>query len=301
MGNSRIPMMVSLVVPTRNRVTELVRLLRSLDIQTYKNFEVIVIDQNDDSKLLLPVLAQHPEMTIVHLRSAPGVSRARNVGIRIARGAVIGFPDDDCWYPADLLANVVQWLDANPEYGGLFTATRSEENKLQAPRFPLQRGACTKKSILRCAVIVSTFFRAGVVKTIGFFQEDIGPGTASPYQSGEDIDFVIRPLDHNVRLFYEPDLTVYHPDLNSRERLRRVTFSYSVGLSHVLRSHDYSWLVFCELVGRSVSGALYHLVRGDLEGAYIYTQRAAGQLRGYMSPPLAPQTTGKSTAVSGDK
>lgn len=275
--------MVSLVVATFNRVTELERLLDSLSSQTYKNFEVIIVDQNSDDRVT-SVLHRYPEMPITHLRSELGVSRARNAGLRIAKGDVVGFPDDDCWYPQSLLATVTAWLDANAAYDGLIAATRTQEDKLQAPKFPAARGACTGKSILRCAVIVSTFLRKHAVKAIGFFREDIGPGTSSQYQSGEDIDYVIRPLKHGMKLFYEPSITVYHPDLNNANRLRRVTFPYSVGLGHILRLQGYSWWTFSEVVARSISGAIYYLLRCDLERTYIYSLRAAGQVRGYLSP-----------------
>ena len=66
--------MVSMIVATLNRVDELERLLDSLDSQTYKDFEVIVVDQNPDDRLR-PVLERHPGLSIQYLRSARGVSR----------------------------------------------------------------------------------------------------------------------------------------------------------------------------------------------------------------------------------
>ena len=189
--------MVSLVVATFNRVAELRRLLESLDLQTYKDFELIVVDQNPDDRLL-PVLRRHASLNIIHVRSEIGVSKARNVGIRMAKGEVLSFPDDDCWYPVELLSKVIHWLESNPEFDGLFTATRDQNDKLQAPKFPPKPGPCTKRSVLRCAVAFNAFLRARVVRTIGFFREDIGPGTSSPYQSSEDIDYMIRPVERGM-------------------------------------------------------------------------------------------------------
>jgi glycosyltransferase involved in cell wall biosynthesis len=293
--------MVSLVVATFNRVTELQRLLTSLDAQTYKKFEVIVVDQNPDDRVVA-VLREHPELKIVHLRCTLGVSRARNAGLRVAKGEVIGFPDDDCWYPDDLLAKITGWLDTNPEFDGIFIATRNQDDRLQAPKFPPRRGSCTRTSILRCAVIVGAFLKMSAVEAIGVFREDIGPGTSSPYQSGEDIDYLIRPLDHGMQLFYEPAFSVYHPDLNTRERLRRITFPYSVGVGYILRLHEYPWWVFAEVAGRSLGGVVVHLAKADVEGAHLYLLRAAGQLRGYLSRPHdSLKSAGASSAVGGDK
>lgn len=292
--------MVSLVVATFNRVAELRRLLESLDLQTYKDFELIVVDQNPDDRLL-PVLRRHASLNIIHVRSEIGVSKARNVGIRMAKGEVLSFPDDDCWYPVELLSKVIHWLESNPEFDGLFTATRDQNDKLQAPKFPPKPGPCTKRSVLRCAVAFNAFLRARVVRTIGFFREDIGPGTSSPYQSSEDIDYMIRPVERGMQLFYEPAFAVYHPDFNDRVRLRRTTFHYSLGQGYVLRLHGYSWFLFGDVLGRSLAGAVVKLMKGDLEGSYLYYLRASGQLRGYCSPASDISTPVHISSAGGDK
>ena len=143
--------MISLVVATRNRVTELERLLDSLEAQAYRDFEVIVIDQNADDRLLA-ILGKHSQLTIHHLRSAPGLSRARNVGLEVARGEIISFPDDDCWYPPQLLAEVIDWFQAHPEYDALFSGTRNPEGRLMAPRGAAGAGLCTRKNVLNCVL-----------------------------------------------------------------------------------------------------------------------------------------------------
>jgi glycosyltransferase involved in cell wall biosynthesis len=124
--------MISLIVATLNRVTELERLLNSLEAQSYRDFEVLVVDQNPDERLL-PVLDAHDGLTIRHLRSQRGLSRARNVGLRVAGGDIISIPDDDCWYPPDLLRNLTEWFEAHPEYDVLFTPPAdSGESSLRA-------------------------------------------------------------------------------------------------------------------------------------------------------------------------
>lgn len=78
----------------------LAKLKASLDAQTYRDFEWIVVNHKD-----------HPEFK-------GGLSRARNFGIEQATGDVLGFPDDDAWYRPDLLESVSAML-ANPENDGV--------------------------------------------------------------------------------------------------------------------------------------------------------------------------------------
>lgn len=104
-------MKFSLIVATVGRTSELHRLLTSLDDQTYKNFELIVVDQNLDDRLENVIASFCDRLTIIHLTSPLGVSRARNAGIQKITGDIVGFPDDDCWYPHDLLQNVIRLLE----------------------------------------------------------------------------------------------------------------------------------------------------------------------------------------------
>jgi glycosyltransferase involved in cell wall biosynthesis len=110
--------LISLILATKDRTAELARFLRSLGRQTHAEHELIVVDQNPDDRLL-PVLRAHPGMTIRRLVAEAGLSRARNLGLAAARGQVIAFPDDDCWYAPDLLQKVTGYFESRPDWSGI--------------------------------------------------------------------------------------------------------------------------------------------------------------------------------------
>jgi glycosyltransferase involved in cell wall biosynthesis len=276
--------MISLIVATIDRVSELDRLLTSLDAQTYRDFEVILIDQNTDGRLT-PVLRRHGGLTIRHLESKPGAGRARNVGLRVASGEVICFPDDDCWYPASLLESVSGWLERNPDFDAVFTTMRSADNQPVGPRWPPGPVLVTKGNLWDSTIFVTAFLRRAVTDSVGYFREDIGVGANSPYQSGEESDYFLRGLALGFRMWYEPAFTVHHPNLHSIERLRMKTYAYALGCGYVLRLHNYSWLEFGGFFARSIGGAVFSLCKGDLPRAEDYLLRGAGQLRGYCFGP----------------
>jgi glycosyltransferase involved in cell wall biosynthesis len=281
--------MISLIVPTINRVAELGALLTSLARQSHTDFEIIVIDQNPDDRLM-SLLLKHQSLTIRHLRCERGVSRARNVGLQAAKGDIIAIPDDDCWYPDQLLAEVNHWFEKHSEYDVLFTGMRNEYNKRMAPKWAPGTCRCTKENIWHCVGSITAFLRARVVRTVGLFNEDIGPGTASKFQSGEDIDYLIRPLEHGFQMWYEPSMTVHHPKLDSVERLRAKTYPYALGVGYVLRTHRYSWWYLGKILMRSLGGAVLNFCKADLPLARIYFFRAVGQLQGYT---LGPRDVGR--------
>src|ERR1700742_1620555 len=94
----------SLVVSTKGRTSELIPLLESLQRQTFRDFDVLVVDQNEEASLV-PLLSQAWGFPLKHLRcpGERGLSRGRNVGWRACAGRFVAFPDDDCWYEPDFL------------------------------------------------------------------------------------------------------------------------------------------------------------------------------------------------------
>ena len=104
---------------TLGRTLEIERFVASLDTQTHYDFELIVVDQNPDDRILPFLQPYRTRFPILHLHSEKGTSRARNVGLEHVKGDVVGFPDDDCWYPPDLLERVSEYLREHPDLDGI--------------------------------------------------------------------------------------------------------------------------------------------------------------------------------------
>src|ERR1700730_14054697 len=107
----------SLILPTVGRTEELEKMLGSLAAQQPSDFELIVVDQNEDDRVDRLLVALRPKIAIAHVRmTTKSLSLARNVGLARASEEIVAFPDDDCWYPAGLLPQVENWFRDNPEY-----------------------------------------------------------------------------------------------------------------------------------------------------------------------------------------
>ncbi len=277
--------MVSLVVSTLGRVQELDRLLTSLDKQTVTDFEVLIVDQNDDDRLD-PILKGHPNLPIRHLRSGRGLSRGRNAGLPLAKGEIICFPDDDCWYPDDLLAVVEAWFADHPEFAVLFTRLRDADNKPVGPNSPEDACVVTRRNLWDIGISPCSFLLRRATDAIGLFDENIGVGADSQYQSGEETDYYLRVLEHGFSLWFEPSITVHHPKFHSLERLLRTTYPFALGAGYVTRIYGYPWWFLARRLNRSLGGAVVSLLKADIGNTKVYLLRAAGQLVGYVSGPL---------------
>jgi glycosyltransferase involved in cell wall biosynthesis len=88
--------LVSVIIPTHNRKKMLLKALDSVLNQTYKNLEILIIDDfSIDSTNLLMKSIDDNRIKYIQLLSNVGGAEARNIGIRAAKGEYISFLDDD--------------------------------------------------------------------------------------------------------------------------------------------------------------------------------------------------------------
>lgn len=91
-------MLVSVVIPTYNRISYLPNAIDSAISQKYKNKEIIIIDDGSTDGTAQYVRSNYPEIRLLVLKKNNGASFARNKGIDISNGEFIAFLDsDDIW------------------------------------------------------------------------------------------------------------------------------------------------------------------------------------------------------------
>ena len=94
--------LVSVVIPNYNYEKFITETIESVLAQTYKNIEIIVVDDGSKDKSL-EVLAEFGDKIQVVQQKNAGVSAARNHGVSLSKGAFIAFLDaDDVWLPEKL-------------------------------------------------------------------------------------------------------------------------------------------------------------------------------------------------------
>jgi glycosyltransferase involved in cell wall biosynthesis len=280
----------SLILATLGRSTELSRFLYHLAEQTYTSIELIVIDQNQDDILSSVLEPYRNKFPINHLKSSPGLSKARNLGLKHASGKIITFPDDDCWYPRDLLYKLRQFFIDYPEIHG-FTGRSVDENGLSLHKFDRHSGYLTKLNTWTRTSSIALFFRAEVVERVGYFDETLGLGSGTLWGASEDVDYPLRVLTLGYRLYYDPDIVVYHPYARQAgyETLAKRAFQYGAGIGRVWKKHDFPlWFVSYHLA-RPVGGALLSLIIGNRSKAGYHWQSFLGRWTGWNSKLLTTQ------------
>ena len=279
-------MRFSIIIATINRTKENFRLLKSIAAQQYNDIEVIFADQNNDDRLN-PILAQYRLLfPILHLRSQKGLSRSRNEALAFAQGEIICFPDDDCWYPPNLLIEVDRRMRENPLIAGFTGRCTDEHGRLSAGGESRRPGLLNRHNVWRGGVSATMFLRSNVLKQVGGFDEELGVGAGTPFQSGEETDLLLRAIKGGFQIQYLPSLVIYHP-LPPRYSSGAVTRArlYGAGMGRVLRKHGERPLWSYYYIMFPLGGALMALLLGNLGLARIRVARAFGRLHGWRVRP----------------
>ena len=277
--------MFSLIVATLGRTAELARLLESLDAQLERSFELVVVDQNEDERVAELLAGRTWSFPVVHLRlDVRGAARARNVGIRAARGDVIAFPDDDCWYEPDTLARVRGLLDAQPGTDVLSGRYVDGDGRGE-PKWPPRAARVDRYNLWRCTIMIGLFVRRAVLDAVPGFDESLGVGAGTPFGSGEESDFLLRVLGAGLRIDYEPSIVLRHPlkDGIYDEAATRRAHAYAIGTGRVLRVHRYPLWFIAGASAYPALGAALGLVRGRPDVARLRWSIAAGRLAGWFA------------------
>ena len=112
--------LVSVVVATYRRETELKNALESLAAQTYPNMEIVLVDDNGISEwnekvaeIVAAFRSQFPEIPLQYITNTPnqGSAKTRNIGIEAAEGEYITFLDDDDVYLPEKVVRQVAFME----------------------------------------------------------------------------------------------------------------------------------------------------------------------------------------------
>lgn len=194
-------MLVSVVVPTRNRASLVTEAVASVLVQTRPADEILVVDDGSDDDTAARLAEQFADRLRI-LRTPPlGVSAARNTGVRHARGDWVAFLDsDDLWSP-DKLARQCQFLAEHPEVDichteELWVRRGQRVNPCQHHRKP--DGDIFLASLARCLVSPSSvIMRRSLFDRVGGFDPSL--------PACEDYDLWLRlAVDTPFALLDEP-------------------------------------------------------------------------------------------------
>lgn len=210
-----MPIPISVVVCTRNRVDSLRRCVQALaSIHTDYEWELVIVDNGSDDGTNV-FLASLPSRygkahVITTVEPKRGLAAARNRGFCQSHGNIVAFTDDDCYVSKDYIDALISAFE-NPEIG--FVGGRILLYDQADLKLTIQEGEHSFVLLPRTFIAAGTIqganmaFRRTALDQIGGFDENLGAGTSF---ACEDIDAVAALIWQDIAGAYDPRLVVYH-------------------------------------------------------------------------------------------
>lgn len=203
--------LVSVIIPSYNSASFIKAAIDSVLTQTYKNYEIIVIDDGstDDTRIVLKPYLEKKLIKYIY-QNNKGVSGARNTGIKIAIGKYIKFLDADDILLPECLQKQVNFLEKNKNFGIVYSDFCYFNKKKQF--FRLGHHLTNAEKIHPVGNILShllmgnfiatdtLLFRKSVIDNVGLFNESLS--------HLEDWEYLLRTAIARFRFGYVKEVLV---------------------------------------------------------------------------------------------
>lgn len=274
--------MISVIVCTCNRSHKLQQALHSLAemaIPDKLQWELLIVDNNskDNTAALAQEFAESSAFEVRYVFEAqPGLCRARNRGVREARGEILAFTDDDCLAEAHWLEAIFAAFANDPELamlGGSFFNYSPADQALRK-RIIAERATLTSaKHAFRLIAGGNMAFRREVFDQVGPFDPHLDVGTR--FKSAGDSDFAYRAFKAGYKIVHAPEVIIHHHHGRKTEaQVLSLKRGYVLGRGavygkHILRG---DWVI-CKLACREIFRHNKRLVINLTTGKPIARQR----------------------------
>lgn len=184
--------LVSIILSTYNRAHLVARAIASVLTQSYRNWELIIIDDgsvDDTAQVVMPVVKSDPRIMYFY-HANTGLARSRNIGITLASGKYTTFLDSDDEYRDNHLSVRIETMAKQPSsvliYGGIEYVGSVEKQYAPDAQRPGE-----KIHLSKCYASGTFFARTSVFKRLQGFRD-------LPF--AEDLDFVRRARKKGLKI-----------------------------------------------------------------------------------------------------
>lgn len=281
-------MALSLVVTTVGRPGEFARLLDSVEASdVVDQVELVLVDQSPERSCIAVLRAGERRVRVRWTTSGRGAARGRNAGLALGPAELVGFPDDNCWYPPGALAAVLASFGADPSLTVLSGRQTTLDGRPSMLRWLPAPGRVTRRTFMRTTIMSTMFFRRDAVDAAGRFDESMGVGSAGWHGAGEESDLLLKVLETGGRAWYDPTLAVLQdePRDDVDEAFVAKMLSYGCGMGNLWRLHRLPLDQLAWYSARKVGAVLVRAATGRRTLARADFAYLRGTAAGYLGRP----------------
>lgn len=209
----------SIIIPNWNGKELISICLKSLKGQTFKNFEVIIVDNGSIDGSVEFIEGKYPEFFLIKLDKNIGFSPAVNLGIRSSKGEYIFLLNNDTKVEKSCMFYLVKALDSHPDIGMVAAKMLQFNNPKIIDSFgdyidcvghadnigfgKIDGEKFNKGGYVFLVTGGGSIFKKEVFKKVGYFDEDY-------FAYFEDVDFCLRAQLQGFKAWVEPRAKILH-------------------------------------------------------------------------------------------
>lgn len=274
-------MKFSLIMATLGRFEEVAEFCNMLAKQIYKDFELIVVDQNEGDGLKEILAPFKKQFQLIHIQSnKKGLSVNRNIGLQKATGDIIAFPDDDCLYNEDTLEYVLRNMQKrNVEYFSINWHDSSQPEEFQCVLG--DASWIEKRKFFDVGSSITMFVKKSLIE--GFkFDEQLGVG--AKFGSGEETDLLLYCLSKNAKCYCDSSYFIHHPYKKNEKVDVKRSYNYALGYGALMKKaftvYGFSFVLFKFIIAclKNIAGLIFssrrnhhfYAIKGKIIGFFSY-------------------------------
>ncbi|WP_087036150.1 glycosyltransferase family 2 protein [Thermococcus litoralis] len=188
--------LVSVIIPTYNSEKTIRRCLESIKNQTYKNVEIIVVDNFSEDKTV--EICKEYNASIIKVKGER--TKAKNIGLKNANGKYVLFVDSDMELTPNVIEECVMLIESDPKIGGIIIPERSVGNSYWVRVRDFERSFYAGTEIES-----ARFFRRDLALQVGGFDEDV------VFFEESTLPQKIEKLGFNVKVRIDPYI-IHHEE-----------------------------------------------------------------------------------------
>jgi GT2 family glycosyltransferase len=225
---------ISVIIVTKNRKEQLFACLSSIKNNIIQPNEIIIINEGTPIDIQRIPLSQRKNTVIISI-IASNLSIGRNVGITQASSEILAFTDDDCIVSPTWIKEALYTASTHQNCVGIFGCVKPYQPYQNKEKFCPCTIQYSKKRVISipCYHVNhigygnNMIYRRSIFKNNGMFKTWLGVGSLG--SSAEDAEYALRVLTKGDKLFYNPNIMVYHNKWLSYNQMKKQEQSYICG------------------------------------------------------------------------
>jgi len=235
---------VSIIIVNYNGKNHLEDCLASLEKIDYKNYEIILVDNNSTDKSVEYVKNTYPSITIIKLNRNYGFAEPNNIGAKNAKGDYLLFLNNDTTVNPNFISAMVNVLEQDPQIAicqSLLLKPNGQVDSSGDFIDTLGRAYSSKEMVSEVKKILSARGASMMVRKESFW--DLGGFDKKFFASYEDVDLGWRAWLWGYKIVLVPNSVVYHKGGQTVEKILPEIRFHGVKNSLVIRLTNFEGIL----------------------------------------------------------